>query len=119
MFLSYASMRDGRARLARRENSQEVIGFPDMVLEVISPTSEQKDTLLLRDLYWQAGIAEYWLVDPRRNALIFDILRRGPRGYAAARKLRGWIKSPVFGKSFRLSHKKDRLGLTGYRLQVR
>ncbi len=90
-----------------------------MVLEVVSPTSVQKDTDLLRDLYWRAGIREYWLVDPRRNDLTFDILRHGPKGYAAARKLGGWVKSSVFGKSFRLSHEMDRLELTRYTLHVR
>jgi Uma2 family endonuclease len=119
VFLSHASLRDRRARLSRRASSLEVVGSPDMVLEVVSTTSEQKDTILLRDLYWQAGVLEYWLIDPRRNALNFDILRRGPRGYSAARKLRGWVKSPVFGKFLRLSQKKDRQGVTRYRLQVR
>ena len=115
MFLSYASLRDGRVGLQRREDSLEVVGSPDMVLEVVSPTSVQKDNVLLRDLYWRAGVREYWLVDPRRTDLTFDILRHRPKGFAAARKVGGWIKSAVFGKSFRLIRGTDESGLETYR----
>jgi hypothetical protein len=27
----------------------------------VSPSSVQKDTVVLRELYWKAGIPEYWL----------------------------------------------------------
>ncbi len=119
MFLSYAALRGERVRLARRENSLEVVGSPDMVLEIVSPTSVQKDTVLLRDLYWRAGIPEYWLIDQRRKDLVFDILRRGPKGYFPARKAGGWVKSSVFGKSFRLSRENDAMELAIYSLHFR
>jgi Uma2 family endonuclease len=119
MFLSYAALKDERVRLARRENSLEIVGTPDMVLEVVSPTSVQKDTVLLRDLYWRADIPEYWLIDPRRHELVFDILRRGPKGYFPARKTGGWVKSAVFGKSFRLTRENDAMELAVYTLHVR
>lgn len=119
MFVSHASLKGGRVRLERREDSLEVVGSPDMVLEVVSPTSVQKDTVLLRDLYWRAGVREYWRADPRREDLVFDILRRGPKGFVAARKQAGWAKSSVFGKSFRLSRGTDASGLETYTLAVR
>ena len=75
-------------------------GTPEMVLEVISPTSVHKDTIVLQDLYWRAGIKEYWVADPRREGLSFDILKHGPKGFVTSRKQDGWIKSAVFGKSF-------------------
>src|SRR5256885_8764701 len=49
------------------EGYLELEGTPDMVLEVVSESSVQKDTKRLRQLYWQAGIREYWLVDARRE----------------------------------------------------
>ena len=109
MFLSYAALREERVRFARRENS----------LEVVSPTSVQKDTVLLRDLYWRAGIPEYWLIDPRRNDLVFDILRHGSKGYRPVRKSGGWMKSSVFGKSFRLNRENDVMELAMYSLLFR
>ena len=119
MFLSYAALREERVRFARRENSLEVVGSPDMVLEVVSPTSVQKDTVLLRDLYWRAGIPEYWLIDPRRNDLVFDILRHGSKGYRPVRKSGGWMRSAVFGKSFRLNRENDVMELAMYSLLFR
>ena len=119
MFLSYAGLRAGRVRLAEGEDSLEVEGSPEMVLEVVSPTSRRKDTVVLRELYWRAGVREYWLANPARQGLTFDILRHGPKGYIAVRKQGGWIRSGVFGASFRLSRGTDPVGLPAYTLAVR
>src|SRR5262249_13670075 len=40
----------------KRGGYVELIGTPDMVLEILSDSSEEKDTVTLRKLYWQAGI---------------------------------------------------------------
>jgi Uma2 family endonuclease len=90
-----------------------------MVLEVVSTNSVRKDTKVLRRLYWEAGIEEYWLVDARGPALRFDLLRRRPRGYAAAPKQGGWVRSPVFGRSFRFDRQADPLGHPQYTLALR
>jgi Uma2 family endonuclease len=43
---------------------------PILVAEIISKRRAAKDTERNRELYWSAGgIAEYWIVDPRANAL--------------------------------------------------
>jgi len=81
----------------------EIQGTPDMVLEIVSTGSVTKDTIALKQAYWEAGIPEYWLVDVRRDPIRFDIFKHGPKGYLAARKLKGWIRSDVFGKSFCLT----------------
>jgi Uma2 family endonuclease len=97
----------------------ELEGIPDMVLEVMSDSSVHKDTEQLRELYWQAGIREYWLVDARKEPLTFEILRHTAKGYIATRKQAGWLKSAVFGKSFQLTQRTDDLGYPEYRLAVR
>jgi len=118
-FVSYASLTRNRLRLIEAdEGFLELEGTPDMMLEVVSSTSVEKDTLVLRGLYWQADIPEYWLVDARGDRLRFDILRRQPDGYVSTRKQRGWLKSAVFGKSFRLSSRPDELGHPEYTLSV-
>jgi Uma2 family endonuclease len=119
MFVSFASLKDGRATLDEGDDSLEVQGSPDMVLEVVSPTSVQKDTVILRDLYWRAGVREYWVADPRGKTLAFDILKQGPKGYAAVRKQAGWLKSELFAKSFRLSRRNDEAGMSIFKLEVR
>ena len=90
-----------------------------MVLEVVSDSSVDKDTVLLRDLYWQAGIAEYWLVDARGERLSFDILRHTSKGYTAVRRQSGWLKSSVFNKSFRLTRRFDKQDNPEYTLALR
>jgi Uma2 family endonuclease len=81
-----------------------------MVLEVVSRSSVQKDTRNLREDYWQAGVREYWLIDARTDPLPFDILRHTPKGYRATAKKDGWLRSVVFGKSFRLLRRISALG---------
>ncbi|HWG46073.1 MAG TPA: Uma2 family endonuclease [Gemmataceae bacterium] len=122
MFVSYDALRSGRVVRVEGETSNclQLEGTPEMTLEVVSATSVHKDTVELRELYWQAGVLEYWLVDARGATPRFDILRRGPKGYTATRKQTGgWNKSNVFGRSFQLVRKLDPLGDPLYVLNVR
>jgi Uma2 family endonuclease len=90
-----------------------------MVLEVVSDSSVNKDTVVLLEAYWKAGIPEYWLVDARGDRLRFDLFRRGPKGYKGTPKKHGWMSSVVFGKSFRLTATTDKAGRPDYTLDVR
>jgi Uma2 family endonuclease len=122
MFVSYDALRSRRVRGIERETPDflELEGSPEMVLEVVSETSVQKDTVELRDLYWRAGILEYWLVDARAAAPRFDLLRHGRKGYTATRKQAGgWVRSNVFDRSFQLTRTTDPLGDPLYVLNVR
>ncbi|HVA50888.1 MAG TPA: Uma2 family endonuclease [Pirellulales bacterium] len=120
-FVSRQSLKSGRVRLVEgeKEGYLELAGSPDMVLEVVSASSVEKDTETLRDLYWRAGITEYWLVDARTDRLAFTILRHAAGGYAAARKQGGWIKSGVFDRRFRLTCGTDDAGNPEYGLSMR
>ncbi len=115
------SVRDGRVRLIEGagEGYVEIEGSPDMVLEVVSDSSVEKDNDVLMGLYWKAGIREYWLVDARGERIEFQILRHTARGYVATRPSGGWRKSSVFGKSFRLTRQLDDLGHPDFTLDVK
>jgi Uma2 family endonuclease len=105
-FVSAESFQTGRVKdvVSRRDGGYvELEGAPDLVVEVVSPGTVRKDTIRLRQAYWEAGIREYWLIDARRQPLKFDILRHAQRGYVASRKHDGWVKSVVLGQSFRLT----------------
>lgn len=121
IFVLQESLRSERVSLieGKRGGFVELEGTPDMVLEILSDSSVKKDTVTLRELYWKAGIREYWLVDVRRDNLRFDILRHTEEGYSATRKPGGWVKSAVFGKAFKLTAEKDDLGHPEYTLAVR
>ena len=111
-FCSFAGIQNERVSFVEGKEAgyMEVEGTPDMVLEVVSKYSVRKDTKILRNLYWRAGIPEYWLVDARKTPVQFDILRWSERGYTAVRRRQGWLKSNMFGRSFMLEAKPDRLG---------
>lgn len=121
MYVSYESLKSGKLVFKKGLDSLEAIGTPDMVLEVVSPTSRRKDTVTLRRLYHRAGIPEYWLVDriPPQGQFTFDILRWTSRGYVAAVKQDGWVKSHVFKRGFRLIRGIDPIGETTYRVEQR
>ncbi len=119
MFVSREALRDGRVQLEGGADSVEVLGTPDMVLEVVSRSSARKDTVVLRKLYHLAEVPEYWLADSRKDRATFMILRRTKSGYTAVRAQGGWLKSGVFGKSFRLTQELGEQDLPEYRLEVR
>ena len=121
LFLAAATLATGRARLVPAADGRdfvEVEGSPDMVLEVISPSSVGKDTIRLRERYHAAAIPEYWLIDARGDDLRFDLFRHTPNGYEATAATDGWLPSAVFGRQFRLDRARDRFGLWTYTLHV-
>jgi Uma2 family endonuclease len=120
-FISQRTLESNRIQLVEGAETGyvEVEGTPDMVLEIISDSSVQKDTEILREGYWKAGIPEYWLVDARSKPAIFDILKYTARGYAATRKQGGWVKSGIFGKSFLLAQTTNVLGHPEFTLRIR
>ena len=47
-----------------------VYGAPDFALEVLSPSTRRKDMTLKLCKYEQAGVKEYWVLDPKKKVLI-------------------------------------------------
>ena len=45
-------------------DGEKVRGAPDLVIEILSPSSAETDRGAKRHLYGAHGVAEYWLVDP-------------------------------------------------------
>lgn len=56
-----------------------VYGVPDLVVEVLSPTTERKDRTVKRRIYQQAGVPNLWLVDPDTPVRI-EALEMDPGG---------------------------------------
>ena len=52
-------------------------GTPDMVIEILSPSTTRKDRLLKYLKYEQAGVAEYWIVDPDGRFVEVYLLQDG------------------------------------------
>lgn len=47
-----------------------VYGAPDFVLEVLSPSTKKKDMLIKLNKYLNAGVREYWMIDPDKKKLM-------------------------------------------------
>ena len=52
-------------------------GAPDLTVEVISPSSIRLDRTVKFDAYERAGVAEYWIVDPKARLVEVYTLARG------------------------------------------
>ena len=122
LFMSWEALIEKRIRKVPAANEKDYVEFegtPDWVLEIVSPSSVFKDTVKLRERYHRANIPEYWLIDAREAKILFEILHHAPDSYRRSPAKRGWQYSNVFGKHFRLSRIKDRLGDSAYRLDMK
>ena len=121
-FATFATLKKGDLRKVRTPSGDDFIEFegaPDWILEVVSPSSVTKDKKKLKKRYYQAGIAEYWLIDARGDDLDFQILIHGDEEYEQAERDGDWQVSKVFGKKFRLRRVTDELGDVDYRLAIK
>lgn len=48
-------------------DKQGCIGAPDLVVEILSPGNSKKEMRDKFELYEEAGVLEYWVVDPERK----------------------------------------------------
>lgn len=46
-----------------------IMGSPDLIVEIVSPSSASYDTVEKRDIYEEYGVKEYWLVFPQEKAI--------------------------------------------------
>ena len=45
-------------------------GAPEFLLEILSPSTRKKDITIKPTLYMEAGVREYWIIDPKNKRLI-------------------------------------------------
>lgn len=67
-------------------------GAPDLIVEILSPSTSEKDTTIKFDLYEEVGVIEYWIVYPDYNLVeVFVLDDKGKyrhiRKYAAKQKV--------------------------------
>ncbi len=70
-------------------------GAPDLVVEVISPSSLYRDYHLKKTLYERFGVAGYWIVDPAHRAVEVFALRDGAYDLHALAAEAGTVTSAV------------------------
>ena len=63
-----------RQRIITEANIQ---GAPDLVVEILSPSTSRRDWREKRDLYAEHGVKEYWLADPATKIVWVMLLEDG------------------------------------------
>jgi len=63
-------------------------GAPDLVIEILSPGNSQKEVQFKYELYEEAGVKEYWIINPVEENIVVHILNdkgkfEGLKMYAA------------------------------------
>jgi Uma2 family endonuclease len=66
----------GKDRLGIVEEDR-IVGAPDLVVEIFSPSTRSKDRHEKADLYARSGVREYWQVDPRWRSVMVLALQDG------------------------------------------
>ncbi len=59
---------------------------PELVIEVVSERSSDRDYVAKREEYWTLGAKEYWIVDAKRHQVV--VLRRGKSDW-----IENWLDS--------------------------
>lgn len=52
-------------------------GAPDLIIEILSPSTQRHDRVVKFNLYRKAGVREYWIVDPEGKTAQSFILENG------------------------------------------
>ena len=106
MVILRESFLNGRVALTAGEKTgavaTEIVGSPDLVIEIISPSSVRKDLKTMMQSYYRAGIQEYWVIDARKDPIAFTIQARGALQYEGIPAQDEWCRSPVLNKEFKI-----------------
>ncbi|MES1224963.1 MAG: Uma2 family endonuclease [Bacteroidota bacterium] len=66
-------------------------GAPDIVIEILSPGNSKKEVRLKFELYEEAGVKEYWIVQPTEETISVSVLNEGGK-YAGFKMYAGGDK---------------------------
>lgn len=97
----------------------EVVGSPDLLMEIVSRGSVRKDKQLLREAYHRARVPEYWLIDARGAEIDFKLLWWRRTGYVAVAPRDGWLRSRILRHEVKLERLRHRLSLWRYTFHAR
>ena len=50
------------------------VGAPDLIIEILSPSTSQKDQKDTFELYEEFGVREYWIVSPENRSVMLNLL---------------------------------------------
>ena len=74
---------------------ENVRGAPDLVVEILSPATAERDRGYKRELYGRHGVAEYWLVDPMAETVSVHRQRGGVLTVVRTFSRKQTLRSPL------------------------
>lgn len=74
---------------------EEIRGAPDLVIEITSPATADRDRHYKKTLYARHGVREYWIVDP--GAKTVEVYSLGEKGFELVKTYKAdeVLKSPL------------------------
>lgn len=78
-----------------RLTDRSCTGAPDWIIEIVSPESSSHDYVRKLNLYADAGVREYWIVDHRENRILVYQLER-PHFRVTSYSFRDRIKANIY-----------------------
>lgn len=117
----WRSFETGRVTLTphpeRADDAIEVVGPPDLIVEIVSDESATRDGEELFDAYFRAGVREYWLIDARAFEPVFRLLTSGRSNWNEVHAdPEGFVRSVVFERCYRFDCHTGRRGERRYDL---
>ena len=73
---------------------EKIEGAPDLVVEILSPSTFYKDRRKKLEVYSQFGVEEYWIVDPETKAI--ELYCRGQEGKEGLELVRRFAAGETF-----------------------
>jgi Uma2 family endonuclease len=70
-----------------------IFGTPDLLIELISPSSVRRDRYDKKELYARFGVKEYWIGDPANKSLEMLTLKEGRYELHCAAEVQGKLHS--------------------------
>lgn len=81
-----------RLEIVAKEN---IRGAPDLIIEILSPATAERDRTYKRTLYARHGVKEYWIADPENKSV--EVMTLGKKGFDTVQvyKTREHLSSPL------------------------
>ena len=85
-------------------SEEEIRGGPDLVIEILSPATAERDRTYKKTLDARYGVQEYWIVDPEKKTIeVLTLSKAGFESLGIYDKT-DILKSPIFpGLAIKLS----------------
>ena len=74
-----------------------IIGIPDLMIEIISPSSVIRDRVDKKNLYEKLNVKEYWIIDPQYQDIeVYTIQNGRYELHSGVTMFEGELKSTIF-----------------------